>query len=240
MPKERLDKILASQNLGSRREVGTMIRHGAVTVNGVPARRAEEKADPETDVIAVSGKQISFKRYLYIMMNKPAGVLSAARDSRARTVVDLLPPELLRRGLFPAGRLDKDTRGLLIITDDGDFAHKLLAPKSHVYKWYEADLDACVTEEDIRAFSDGIMLREMQCLPAEMKLLNREGTKALVKIREGKFHQVKRMFAARGKTVLGLKRIRIGDLELDQNLEEGAARELTDQEKERLFIPYME
>ena len=135
---ERLDKFLASQNLGSRKEVSLLVRSGAVTVNGLIAADSAQKIDPEADSIAVNGREINYRKYLYLMMNKPAGVLSATEDRREKTVLDLLPPELRRRGLFPAGRLDKDTTGLLIITDDGEFAHRMLAPKSHIYKLYEA------------------------------------------------------------------------------------------------------
>ena len=168
------------------------------------------------------------------MMNKPAGVLSAARDSRTPTVIDLLPEALRRRGLFPAGRLDKDTTGLLIITDDGDMAHRMLAPKSHVMKRYEAVLDIPADEEDVDAFAKGIPLQDFVCLPARLEL--EKGTCiARVEVQEGKFHQVKRMFAARGKTVLTLKRLRIGGLDLDETLQPGQARELNEKEIALIF-----
>lgn len=234
MAGERLDKILASQGIGSRKDVGALIRRGAVTVNGRIVRRPEEKADGEQDEISVCGERLHVKKYLYIMMNKPAGVLSAARDSRTQTVVDLLPEGLRRRGLFPAGRLDKDTTGLLIITDDGEMAHRMLAPKSHVIKRYEAVLDAPADEEDVAAFAKGIQLEEFVCLPALLELENGTCT-VRVEVKEGKFHQVKRMFAARGKTVLTLKRLRIGGLELDKALQPGEARELTAQEVALIF-----
>lgn len=234
MPKERLDKILASQNIGSRKEAGVLIRRGAVTVNGAVVRQADSKADPEQDEIAVEGRPLGFQRYVYIMMNKPAGVLSAARDTRQKTVVDLLPPELMRRGLFPAGRLDRDTEGLLIITDDGDFAHRMLAPKNHVFKLYEAELDLPAEPEDIRRFAEGLELSDRTCLPAELTLL--EGTHVQVKICEGKFHQVKRMFRAVGKTVVRLKRLRIGALDLDSVLQPGQVRLLLPEEREKIFL----
>ncbi len=234
MPKERLDKILASQNIGSRKEAGVLIRRGAVTVNGAVVRQADSKADPEQDEIAVEGRPLGFQRYVYIMMNKPAGVLSAARDTRQKTVVDLLPPELMRRGLFPAGRLDRDTEGLLIITDDGDFAHRMLAPKNHVFKLYEAELDLPAEPEDVRLFAEGLELSDRTCLPAELTLL--EGTHVQVKICEGKFHQVKRMFRAVGKTVVRLKRLRIGALDLDSALQPGQVRLLLPEEREKIFL----
>lgn len=236
MPLERLDKILASQNIGSRKEVGLLIRHGAVTVNGEIMKKADCKADAETDAIAVHGEPICFKRFVYIMMNKPQGVLSAARDSRMKTVVDLLGPSLYRKGLFPAGRLDRDTEGLLILTDDGEFAHRMLAPKSHVFKLYHAVLDAPVTDEDIKRFRQGIVMGDMTCLPAELTVLKSGETPLVqVKIREGKFHQVKRMFRATGKNVLHLKRVQIGQLRLDPDLAPGEARELPVSEKNLIF-----
>ncbi|HEX3040054.1 MAG TPA: pseudouridine synthase [Caproiciproducens sp.] len=237
MSKERLDKILASQNLASRSGAGAMIRGGAVTVNGTVIKKADYKADTQTDEVTVNGKKLNLKEFVYLMMNKPSGVLSASRDNRAPTVIDLLPQELRRRGLFPAGRLDKDTEGLLIITDDGAFAHRMLAPKSHVFKLYEAVLARPVSPEDIRQFESGVQLSDMICLPAELTVL-REGENplVLVKIREGKFHQVKRMFLALGNEVLRLKRVQIGALKLDETLAPGAARELTQDEKDSVFI----
>ncbi|QAT48421.1 rRNA pseudouridine synthase [Caproiciproducens sp. NJN-50] len=237
MGKERLDKILASQNLGSRKEVGALIRAGRVSVGGTEVRRPEWKADPEADVIAVDSQVLNFKRHVYLMMNKPDGVLSASRDPRARTVVDLLPPGLRRRGLFPAGRLDKDTRGLLILTDDGGFAHRMLSPKSHVTKWYEAVLESPVSEADVLRFRRGVALADgTVCLSAGLSVL-REGETPLVLagLREGKFHQVKRMFLACGNRVLSLRRVRIGGLALDPELAEGAARELEAEEAALVF-----
>lgn len=236
MPLERLDKILASQNCGSRKEVGTLIHRGLVTVNGVTAVKADSKADAETDKIAVRGEPLNFKRYTYIMMNKPQGVLSAARDSRMKTVVDLLEPALFRKGLFPAGRLDRDTEGLLILTDDGEFAHRMLAPKSHVFKLYHAIIDAPIIAEDIENFAQGVVFGDMTCLPAELAVLQDGETPLVqVKIREGKFHQVKRMFHSIGKNVLGLKRVQIGQLQLDADLAPGQARELEIFEKDLIF-----
>ena len=232
MPKERLDKVLASQNIGSRKESGALIRRGVVTVNGQVVRQADSKVDPEQDAIAVEGQALHFQRYSYIMMNKPAGVLSAARDARQETVLDLLPPELKRRGLFPAGRLDRDTEGLLLITDDGDFAHRMLAPKSHVYKLYVAELDLPATQEDVRAFAAGVELSDRICLPAELRLL--DATRVQVQICEGKFHQVKRMFAAVGHPLTALKRLEIGGVRLDEALAEGEFRPLTEAELKHL------
>lgn len=231
---ERLDKFLASQNLGSRKEVSALVRGGAVTVNGTPVKSAAEKIDPEQDAVCVLGKPVTYRKFCYIMMNKPAGVLSATEDRRQETVLELLPPELSRRGLFPAGRLDKDTTGLLIITDDGDFAHRMLAPKNHVYKLYQAELERAVTQEDVAAFAAGIPYGENTFAPG--RLTGVGSTTALIEIHEGKFHQVKRMFRAVGNEVLALKRLRIGGLALDETLPLGGARLLCQEEIEKIFI----
>ncbi len=236
MSRERLDKILASQNIASRSEAGAMIRRGMVSVNGTIVKRADFKADTLEDEISVAGRVLNVKKYLYLMLNKPSGVLSAARDTRTATVVDLLPEELKRRGLFPAGRLDKDTEGLLIITDDGVFAHRMLAPKSHVFKQYEAVLSKPVSQADIAQFENGVELKNMTCLPAELKVLKQGANPlVLVKIREGKFHQVKRMFLALGNEVLKLRRVQIGALKLDESLAPGAAREMLEDEINAIF-----
>lgn len=235
MQKERLDKILASQNIGTRREVSRIIRAGRVSVGGEPVCRPDFKTDFETSEIRLDGRLLTVRKYLYLMMNKPGGVLSASRAPTARTVVDLLPPEWQRRGIFPAGRLDKDTEGLLILTDDGAFAHRMLAPKSHVTKWYEANLEKPVSAEDREAFRRGVQLSDMTCLPAELEPLEADGPAALVKLHEGKFHQVKRMFLARENCVTALRRVRIGGLPLDAKLAPGEARELTPEEISAVF-----
>lgn len=236
MAAERLDKILSSQNIASRRDAGAMIRRGVVAVNGTVVKKADCKVDPETDEITVEGKVISARKFVYYMMNKPAGVLSAARDVRARTVIDLLPPEFQRRGLFPAGRLDKDTEGLLLITNDGAFSHRMLAPKSHVFKRYEARLAGPVSAEERERFENGLELNDMTCLPAKLDVLEEGGNPlVLVTIREGKFHQVKRMFLALNNEVLHLRRVQVGALRLDESLAPGAARELSEQELRAVF-----
>lgn len=231
---ERLDKFLAAQGKGTRKEVGRLIRSGAVAVDGVPVRDPAAKVDPSCQMVAVGGSPILWQEHLYIMMNKPAGVLSATEDRRQKTVLDLLPEDLRRRGLFPAGRLDKDTTGLLLITDDGELAHKMLSPKSHVYKQYRAQLDAPVEEADIQAFAAGVAWEGEQYAPARL-WVEQDPRAAFVEIREGRFHQVKRMFQARGKTVLQLKRLKIGGLWLDSTLQEGECRLLTPQEIQAIF-----
>ena len=173
---ERLDKILSSQGVGSRKEAGILIRRGLVHVNGILATRPETKTDPERDQITIEGKPLRFQRHVYLMMNKPAGVVSASRDSREKTVVDLVPPALSRRDLFPAGRLDRDTTGLLILTDDGELAHRMLSPKKHVYKLYEASVDGPVGAEEIEKFAAGVALEDgTVCLPAGLTVV-KQGT----------------------------------------------------------------
>ncbi len=227
---ERLDKFLAAQGKGTRKEVGRLIRSGAVAVDGVPVRDPAAKVDPSCQTVAVGGSPILWQEHLYIMMNKPAGVLSATEDRRQKTVLDLLPEDLRRRGLFPAGRLDKDTTGLLLITDDGDLAHRMLSPKKHVYKLYQARLDAPVTPEDVRAFEEGVRWGEEVYAPARLWAGEGDPFVAFAQVHEGRFHQVKRMFQARGKTVLSLKRLKIGGLSLDSTLQEGECRLLTPEE----------
>lgn len=234
---ERLDKFLALQGRLSRKEACERIRAGEVRVNGKAVLKKDYKLNPEADEVFLQGERLNYRKFVYLMMNKPSGVLSASRDSSAETVVELVPEKWKRRGLFPAGRLDKDTEGLLLLTDDGDFAHRMLSPKSGVYKLYEAVLDLPAEEADVSAFREGLCLSDgTRCLPAGL-FLPPEGEKnrARVLICEGKFHQVKKMFFARGKTVLHLKRLRIGKLRLDEALSPGECRELSEGELELIF-----
>ena len=233
MEKQRLDKIIASTGRFSRREVKLLVRQGRVLVDGVPARSAEDRMTPETAEITVDGERLAWRRYTWLMMNKPAGVLSATEDGRGKTVLDLLPEELRRRELFPVGRLDKDTEGLLLLTNEGGLAHDLLSPKKHVDKVYYARTAGELEEADCRAFAAGMVLGDgLECLPAGLEILSAGagGSEALVTLREGKFHQVKRMLAARGKPVLYLKRMKMGNLTLDPALEPGGYRFLTEEE----------
>ena len=195
---ERLDKILAGTGRWSRREVKELVRQGRVRVDGQTARTAEEKVDPEAAAITVDGQPVETERFTYVMLHKPAGVLSATEDSRQQTVLDLLPPELRRRSLSPVGRLDKDTEGLLLLTNDGLLAHRLLAPRSHVDKVYYARVEGALEPADAAAFAAGMTLGDgLECLPAGLEILS--PGECLVTLREGKFHQVKRMLAQRGK-----------------------------------------
>ncbi len=236
MEKQRLDKIIASTGKWSRREAKELAHRGQVVVNGITVRSVEEKFDPNLEEIFVNGEALCYRRYTWIMLNKPAGYLSATEDGRGETVLDLLPRELQRQGLFPVGRLDKDTEGLLLLTNEGSLAHALLFPKRHVDKLYYARTTGRLTEEDCRAFAVGMTLGDgLQCLPAKLEILTAgEESEAHITLREGKFHQVKRMLAARGKPVLYLERIQIGNLTLDPGLPRGAFRFLTEEEIEKL------
>ena len=233
---ERLDKFLSNQKIGSRKEVSGFAKKGMITVNGKPISKADIKIDPENDEVRFMGEIVSYSKYIYVMLNKPKGVVSATDDKRDTTVVDLLPDNYKRKGIFPAGRLDRNTTGLLVITDDGDMAHRMLAPKSHVYKIYRVELEKPVKESDKEKFEKGIKYGEIEFLPAEIRVPNEnEPNVALVRIREGKFHQVKRMFEALDNKVLELKRISVGGLMLDESLEEGQCRLLDKLEIDSIF-----
>ena len=236
---ERLDKIISATGKKSRREVREMVRQGRVLVDGKPAPAADMKVDPQTAVILLDGEPLGYEKFTYVMLHKPAGVLTATEDRRQETVLDLLPPELRRRALSPVGRLDKDTEGLLLLTNDGQLAHRLLSPKSHVDKVYYARVDGALEPGDIAAFAAGMTLGDgLECLPAGLEILS--PTEALVTLREGKFHQVKRMLAARGKPVLYLKRLSMGRLRLDPVLAPGAWRMLTEEERSALNLSLSE
>ena len=230
---ERLDKLLAGTGKWSRREVKALVRQGLVRVDGRLAASAEDKLDPAAAIITVAGETISLCRFTYVMLHKPAGVLTATEDRKQPTVLDLLPPELRRIGLAPVGRLDKDTEGLLLLTNDGELAHRLLSPKYHVEKRYLARVDGELSAADAEAFARGMTLGDgLECLPAGLEILS--PGECLVTLREGKFHQVKRMLAARGKPVTYLKRLSMGPLRLDPELAPGAFRVLTPEEKNAL------
>lgn len=230
---ERLDKIISATGKKSRREVKLLVRQGRILVNGVPASAPDMKVDAETAEIFLDGENLGYEKFTYVMLHKPAGVLSAVEDSRQKTVLDLLPEELQRRGLSPVGRLDKNTEGLLLLTNDGALTHRLLHPKSHVDKVYYARVEGILEASDCVAFRQGITLGDgLVCLPAELEILS--PSEALVTLHEGKFHQVKRMLASRGKPVVYLKRLRMGPLVLDEGLAPGEYRLLT--EKERLAL----
>ena len=226
---ERLDKLLAGTGKWSRREVKALVRQGLVRVDGRLAASAEDKLDPAAAIITVAGETISLCRFTYVMLHKPAGVLTATEDRKQPTVLDLLPPELRRIGLAPVGRLDKDTEGLLLLTNDGELAHRLLSPKYHVEKRYLARVDGELSAADAEAFARGMTLGDgLECLPAGLEVL--PDRVCIVTLREGKFHQGKRMLAARGAPVLYLKRLSMGPLTLDDSLAAGAYRLLRAEE----------
>lgn len=231
---ERLDKLLAGTGKWSRREVKALVRQGLVRVDGQLAASAEDKLDPAAAIITVAGETISLCRFTYVMLHKPAGVLTATEDRKQPTVLDLLPPELRRIGLAPVGRLDKDTEGLLLLTNDGELAHRLLSPKYHVDKRYLARVDGELSAADAEAFARGMTLGDgLECLPAGLEVL--PDRVCVVTLREGKFHQVKRMLAARGAPVLYLKRLSMGPLTLDDSLAAGAYRLLRAEEISALY-----
>lgn len=233
----RLDKYLAEMGVGTRQEVKKQIRQGKAAVNGTVVKAADTKIDETSDEVTICGRNISYVSYEYYMLNKPAGVVSATEDRRDTTVIDLIK-EKKRKDLFPVGRLDKDTEGLLLITNDGDLAHRLLAPKKHVDKVYYAKIDGMVTEEDVKRFAEGINIgaeEEEMTRPAKLDIMrSAEESEIRLTIHEGKFHQVKRMFLAVGKEVTYLKRERMGTLCLDENLKPGEYRLLTEEEIENV------
>lgn len=231
---ERLDKILAGTGRWSRREVRDLVRAGRVTAGGAVARSADERYEREGLDLRVDGEQVLAPRFTYLMLHKPAGLVSATEDPRQPTVLELLPAHLRKIGLFPAGRLDKDTEGLLLLTNDGNLAHALLSPKRHVDKTYLVRVTGTLDGEDVKAFAAGMTLGDgYTCLPAGLEPLEEPGA-ALVTLREGKYHQIKRMLSARGKPVVYLKRLAMGTLKLDEALEAGKWRPLTETELQAL------
>ena len=229
----RLDKYLAEMGAGTRSELKKAVRAGRVTINGVKAKDSSIHVG-EDDVVCMDGKEIKYERFVYYLMNKPAGVISATEDPRERTVLDLIGGQQ-RRGLFPVGRLDKDTEGLLLSTNDGELAHRLLSPGRHVDKVYFARLDGPVGERERELFAQGLRVDEMlTAMPAVLEILE-SANEVRVTIREGKFHQVKRMFAAVGREVLYLKRLSMGPLTLDNGLAAGAYRRLTEEEESAII-----
>ena len=226
MPQMRLDKLLSHLNCGSRKEVQALIRAGRVSVD--VQKDPAFKVDPDRSQTAVDGTVQRYRAQRYYMLNKPMGVITASRDERHDTVLELFPAEL-RRGLFAVGRLDKDTEGLLLLTDDGELTHRLLSPRYHVDKVYYAKVEGVPNAADAEAFADGLLLEDgLQCLPAKLEPLG--GDACLVTLREGKFHQVKRMLASRGKPVRYLKRLSMGPLRLEDTLLPGQCRELSPEE----------
>lgn len=227
----RLDRLLTTLAIGSRSQVKDIIRAGRVCVNSAPVTKADLHIAPG-DSLTIDGRVLDARIHRHVMLHKPCGVLTAARDQKQPTVLDLLPPVYASCGCMPIGRLDKDTSGLLLLSTDGDLAHRLLSPRRHVWKCYEATVDGPLNREDEEAFSAGLTLSDFTALPARLEILSSCVSSATARtyVREGKFHQVRRMFAARGCTVLTLKRLSFGPLALDPALAPGEYRELTDEE----------
>ncbi|PLT32232.1 pseudouridine synthase [Bacillus sp. V5-8f] len=236
----RIDKLLANIGYGSRKEVKKLLKSGSVKVNDMVIKDAKEHVNPDSDIVTVHGEAVEYREFIYLMMNKPQGVLSATEDNYQETVIDILEPEDAVFDPFPVGRLDKDTEGLLLLTNDGQLAHQLLSPKKHVPKTYFAVIDGEVTNDDVLAFRNGVTLDDgYETMPAELKIV-KSGMRSDIEltITEGKFHQVKRMFEAVGKRVVYLQRISMGSLVLDEELELGQYRELTDDEIAELKSGY--
>ena len=227
----RLDRWLVTLGVGSRSEVQRMIRRGAVTVNGLPVTDPAFSCDPDACALTLHGVPVDGRLVRHVMLHKPAGLLTAARDKKQPTVMDLLPPVYAAIGCMPVGRLDKDTTGLLLLTCDGEMNHRLLAPGRHVDKTYLAEVDGPLTEVEVGAFARGLTLSDFTAAPAQLEILSSgERSLARVTVHEGKFHQVKRMFSAVGREVTQLHRERFGSLRLDEALAPGAWRELTEEE----------
>lgn len=227
----RLDRLLKEQGVATRSELKKIIKSGRVQVDGMVCTNPGRHVDPDTSQVTVDGVLIEPRRFVYLMMNKPKGVLTATSDRHARTVLDLLPEKYRLMDVFPVGRLDKDTEGLLLITNNGILAHNLLSPKKHVPKLYVAVLDRYPGETAIEIFRKGVVINsEFTALPAELRFVSLDPVVAHVEVYEGKYHQVKRMFKAVGAEVLYLKRIRMGSLALDESLRPGDFRELTKEE----------
>ncbi len=229
---ERIDKIIAKElNIG-RSDAKSLIKSGKVFLNGEKVKSSNQKFDEEKDILNVDGKEVKSRKFVYIMMNKPKGVISSTdgRKTGEKTVVDILPEEMKRKKLFPAGRLDKDTTGFMLITDDGEFAHKILNPKHHIPKTYIATLDKPFDEKVINAFEMGITIGEDICLPAKLEPVGNDFCKGMVTINQGMYHQIKRMFKRCGIEVVELERIKMGKLELDKDLLSGECKYLNENE----------
>lgn len=237
----RLDKFLSHTGFGSRKEVKELLKKKLVQVNGQLEKEGKKAIDETKDQVIVNNQLVQYKKYIYYMLNKPQGVVSATEDREHRTVIDLIAEKDMVQGLFPVGRLDKDTTGLLLLTNNGDLAHQLLSPKKKVPKLYQASVSGIMTDEDSLIFSKGITISgNERCLPAKLKIkqTNEENTTSEIEleIMEGKYHQVKRMVEAVGKKVTTLNRLSMGGINLDQELKPGKYRELTQNEQEILGV----
>ncbi len=237
MPIMRLDKFFSSQEILSRKEIKPLVKNGSIKINNTIAMSSDQKVNTDTDKVYLYSKEILYKPFVYIMLNKPQGVVSATDDKINKTVLDLIPKELYRSDLFPAGRLDKDTVGFVLMTNDGDFAHKILSPKNHIEKKYITQLDNSISTEDVKKLEQGITLADgYACMPCRITVLE-DGEKPLLEIAicEGKYHQIKRMFGVVNCGVTYLKRTHMGGIELDDKLHEGMCREMLHKEVETIL-----
>lgn len=236
--KIRIDKMLSNVGLGSRKQIKQDAKNGNIKINDEIVKDSSKIIDTDADVVKYKNEIIKYVQYIYLMMNKPDGVVSATEDNYDETVIDLLNDSDKFYEPFPVGRLDKDTEGFLLLTNDGHLAHELLSPKKHVDKTYYAEIDDVVTEEDIQSFEEGVILNDgYKTMPAKLVVTENgySSAKCLITIKEGKFHQIKRMFIARNKEVTYLKRLSMGPLSLDQTLELGEYRHLTEDELQKLL-----
>lgn len=229
---ERIDKVISNQTNYSRKDVKELVKKRLVSVNGVIINKSDMKVNQDSDEIKILGEEIVVKKYVYLVLNKPKGFISATEDRSERTVLDLVPSEYMHRNLFPAGRLDKDTTGLMIITDDGEFAHNILAPKKHIKKTYQVVIDKEMTEDMVKGFKEGVKLNDGECKSANLEITGEYS--GIVELTEGRYHQIKRMFGCFSAKVLELERIKMGNLTLPSDLNQGECRELTEEELKRI------
>ena len=229
---ERIDKIIVSQTIYSRKEVKELVSQRRVRLNGETIYKSDMKVDCEKDIITIDGNEIKVKKHIYLMLNKPKGYISATEDKNTPTVLDLVPKEYLHRNLFPAGRLDKDTTGLMIITDDGEFAHSILAPRKHIKKVYEVKIDIPMNEQLVIGFKEGVALNDGECKSATLEITGlNTGRVTLI---EGRYHQIKRMFGCYGAKVIELNRVGMGNFILPEDLKLGECREFNEEELEKV------
>ena len=227
---ERLDKVISSQTNYSRKDIKDLVKKKNILVNGEVVFKSDIKVDVSSDKIFILGEELIFKKYVYLMLNKPKGYVSATEDKNDKTVLDLVPSEYRHRNLFPAGRLDKDTTGLMIITDDGDFAHNILSPKKHISKTYNVTIDIDMTNDMVTGFKNGVNLSDGECKSASLEITGKNT--GIVILTEGRYHQIKRMFGCFGAKVIELERISMGNFSLPNDLELGCVREFTAEELE--------
>ena len=229
---ERIDKIISEQTYYTRKEIKKLISKGIVYVNGEQVKKPETKYDETNISININGEEIEVKKHVYLLLNKPKGYVSTTEDDSQNTVLDLVPEKYKNRNIFPAGRLDKDTTGLMLITDDGEFAHNILSPRKHVKKEYEVTLDIPVTEDVVKGFKEGVNLNDGECKSAVLEITGEYTAKVV--ITEGRYHQIKRMFGCFGAKVVNLERIAMGNFQLPNDLKQGECRELTEKEIEEI------